>query len=164
MLHVGIDPGLHGAIAFLFDNRSPLIFDTPTLLVQHTTSRKHEYLLPQMVALLSDALTASVQVHVTLEAVHAMPGQGVTSMFNFGRGLGLWEGMLVALRIPYDKVAPQTWKKVMLADGGKDKGSAQMKALSLFPELADQLARKKDDGRAEAVLLALYGKQRWTRR
>ncbi len=88
-----------------------------------------------------------------------MPKQGVTSSFNFGYGLGIWEGIIAAYELPLEKVSPQRWKKTMLADMGKTKDASRYKAISLFPEVAGQLSRVKDDGRAEALLLAEYGRR-----
>jgi crossover junction endodeoxyribonuclease RuvC len=94
---------------------------------------------------------------VGLEEVHAMPGQGVTSMFSMGKGSGLWEGIITALGMPLVRIPPQRWKKEMLADGrGKDKQASIVRALELFPEAASHMARKKDEGRAEAILIAEY--------
>ena len=95
-----------------------------------------------------------------IEAVHSMPKQGVASSFSFGRGLGIWEGILSAYSIPYVKVSPQRWKKEMLADMPRDnKDSSRIAATRLFPNASDMLARKKDDGRAEALLMAAYAQR-----
>ena len=83
-----------------------------------------------------------------------MPGQGVTSMFSFGRSLGILEGTLAGLDIPYTLVTPQVWKKAMGANASKD-GAREM-AMRLWPSKSELFKRKKDDGRAEAALLALY--------
>ena len=85
-----------------------------------------------------------------------MPGQGVRSMFTMGYGVGVWTGLLVGLLLPYNRVTPQRWKKLMM-DGiaAKDKDASRHRAQQLFP-LAD-LRLKKHDGRAEALLIAEYG-------
>ena len=88
-----------------------------------------------------------------------MPKQGVSSSFCFGEGKGMWEGILAALNIPVELVSPQRWKKEIMADQGKDKSAARFKAMALFPSLADQLKLVKHDGRAEALLLAEYGRR-----
>jgi crossover junction endodeoxyribonuclease RuvC len=94
---------------------------------------------------------------VGLELVHAMPGQGVTSMFSMGRGVGIWEGILAGLRIPFDTVTPQAWKKLLLGKGaGDDKNASILRAQALIPGAAEYLSRAKDDGRAEAMLIAEY--------
>lgn len=97
--------------------------------------------------------------HVFLEQVHSMPKQGVASSFNFGRGFGLWEGLLAGMRFPYTLVSPQRWKKAMLADMAKDKGASVLRAKQLFPNCVEQLKLVKDHNKAEALLLAEYGRR-----
>ena len=92
-----------------------------------------------------------------LEQVGAMPGQGVSSMFAFGRAVGVVEGALGALAVPYSRVPPQEWQRGMRVRGGKD--GARERAMALFPARADEFARKKDDGRADASLIAAYGER-----
>lgn len=100
-----------------------------------------------------------LDLHVILEQVHAMPKQGVASSFNFGRGLGLWEGLIVGIGFPYTLVSPQRWKKKMLADMGKDKGASVLRAKQMFPSIASELKLVKDHNKAEALLLAAWGQQ-----
>jgi crossover junction endodeoxyribonuclease RuvC len=88
-----------------------------------------------------------------------MPKQGVASSFCFGQGLGMWQGIIAALGLPLEMPSPQRWKKEMLADQGKDKDASRFKAIALFPALAAQMSRVKDDGRAEAILMAEYGRR-----
>jgi len=147
---VGIDPGLSGAVAILRPSygNGANVFSTPTL----TAKGKKQYAIAEMVRLLSKCSRVE-GVIVILEDVHAMPGQGVTSMFSFGRGVGLWEGILAALQIPYQKVTPQVWKAAM-GLRGKDKGASILLAQQRFPQLAATIGR--NDGRAEALLMALY--------
>jgi crossover junction endodeoxyribonuclease RuvC len=80
-------------------------------------------------------------------------------MFTMGRGLGTWEGVLAGLGIPYELVTPQRWKKALMDGMGKDKDASRLQAIRLFPAIAGQLARKKDDGRADALLIAEYGRR-----
>jgi crossover junction endodeoxyribonuclease RuvC len=94
-----------------------------------------------------------------VEKVHSMPGQGVRSMFTMGVGYGAWLGLLAGLQIPTTLVMPQRWKKVMLADQGQDKDASRLRAIQLFPTEAEYFTRKKDDGRAEAALIAEYGRR-----
>lgn len=90
-----------------------------------------------------------------IERVHAMRGQGVSSCFNFGMGYGVLQGVLGAKRIPFYLITPQEWKKHHRL--GPDKGAARGMAARLFPVQAELFSRVKDDGRAEAALLALFG-------
>lgn len=157
-LYVGIDPGLHGAVAVLRDNEYIGVWDTPTTIVKRGKKKHTVYLPASMVAVLNKIANAfGSSLTVGLEEVHAMPGQGVTSMFSMGKGSGLWEGIITALGMSLVRIPPQRWKKEMLADGkGKDKQASIVRALELFPEAAPQLARKRDEGRAEAILIAEY--------
>ena len=160
MRFIGIDPGLDGAVAAL---PVGVIRDTPTVVVAGK-GNKRTYLVPMMVqqlrALAYEA-NDNGEVHVVLERIHAMPGQGVRSMFSMGHGLGLWEGILTALEIPFEFVTPQRWKKAMMDGTGKDKNASRVKAAQLFPDMAEHLTRKKDHGRADALLLAEYGRRTW---
>ena len=154
---IGIDPGLTGAVAVLPEG---LFFDTPTASVKKGSSKK-VYLVAEMASFIrSFGDSSDPHSHVYIEDVHAMPGQGVSSTFNFGRGFGLWEGIVAALGIPYTLITPQRWQKVMLTGlPGKEKGASRVRAGQLFPQLAGQLTRVKDHGRADALLIAEYGRR-----
>jgi crossover junction endodeoxyribonuclease RuvC len=91
---------------------------------------------------------------IYLEKVHAMPGQGVTSMFKFGEGYGSFKGIMAALAIPYVEITPQSWQKVMFAGISKELGKKRSvyKIGQLFPSLT-----KIDDGSADALCMSLYG-------
>jgi crossover junction endodeoxyribonuclease RuvC len=86
-----------------------------------------------------------------------MPGQGVTSMFNFGRSYGDVRGVIGAMEVPLHFVTPQKWKKHFGLSS--DKEQSRLRAIRMFPAVADSFKRKKDDGRAEAALIALYGSE-----
>ena len=150
MRYIGIDPGLGGAVAVLgSDGFADALHDAPVAIV----GKKREHVAARMVGILKPYAENSV---AALELVHSMPKQGVASAFNFGRGLGLWIGILAALGIPYDLVTPQRWKGVMMDGMGKEKDAARLRAMQLFPFESDQLALKKHHGRAEALLIAEY--------
>jgi crossover junction endodeoxyribonuclease RuvC len=151
-LYIGIDPGLNGAIAFLDVEKGHLsIMDMPILEVKRNNKTKNE-VNPVGVAI-AMGLAGEVS-RAVLERVGAMPGQGVTSVFSFGRSVGIIEGVLATMLIPVDIVTPQAWQKAAGARGGKD-GSRQ-RAMELFPNYAGMFIRKKDDGRADAALMAWY--------
>src|SRR5712692_2445907 len=153
-MHIGIDPGLSGAVAVLAaDGALVAVHDTPVLTLATTRGTRQEYDLPGLVALLG--AYAGPQAHVTLEESQAMPGQGVRSMFTIGVGFGVWLGVLAALAFPSTRVRPAVWKRALGV--GKDKEASRLRAMQLFPT-AD-LRRKKDHGRAEALLLAYWGWQ-----
>ena len=148
---LAIDPGASGALAFFSPDTGTLdIVDMPTVQVKRGQKLKTE-ISPQMLAAIVSARKPAIAV---LEKVGAMPGQGSSSMFQFGRGVGICEGVLAALQIPTDYVTPQAWQKAVNARDGKD-GNRQ-RAAELFPAYAHLFARKKDDGRADAALMAYW--------
>ena len=152
MIVLGIDPGLSGALAF-YDTVSEalVVMDMPTVEVTRNGKSKREV----SPALVADMVAGKGVEKAFMERVSAMPGQGVSSMFSFGRSSGVVEGVLAAYEIPTTLVTPQAWMKAMGVRAGKD-GSRE-RAMQLFPQYADQFARKKDNGRSDAVLIAKYG-------
>jgi hypothetical protein len=152
MYTIGIDCGLEGSVAILgADGGLVGLYDTPTLVLRTSRGTKREFDCPGMAAILVPF--AGPQSHTILEEAQAMPHQGTRSMFTVGVGFGLWLGTLAALRMPYSRVRPHTWKRALAL--GKDKEQSRLRAQQLFPD-AD-LRRRKDHGRAEALLLAHYG-------
>jgi crossover junction endodeoxyribonuclease RuvC len=149
---MGIDPGLSGAIA-IYDTATGelMVEDMPTVEVTRNGKAKREI----SAQLLSEAIAAAYAQQAYLERVGAMPGQGVSSVFSFGRSVGMLEGVLAALDIPTTIVPPTTWQRKVNVRGGKD-GSRE-RAMQLFPKYAHLFSRKKDDGRADAALIAYYG-------
>ena len=152
MIILGIDPGLSGALAFL-DTKTGVIAveDMPTVTVLRNRKEKRE-VSPQLVA----AMVVKRHVEAAfLEKVNAMAGQGVSSVFSFGRSFGMIEGILAALKMPVTFVAPATWVKGVARSPGKD--ASRARAMELFPYNVDYFKRKKDDGRADAALIACWG-------
>lgn len=149
---IGIDPGLSGAIAF-YDTVEGVveIADMPTVELVRNGKKKREV----SAVLLSNILTRHKVDAAFVERVNAMAGQGVTSVFSFGRSSGMVEGILAAYDIPTTLVTPQAWQKAVGQRAGKD-GSRE-RAMQLFPAQADLFQRKKDDGRSDAALIAYYG-------
>ena len=162
MIYIGIDPGLSGAVGIICDNPNMVlqvtVQDTPTVLVEGEKTRR-KYLVPAMANILSGFKDSGEGVLAILENVHSMPKQGVASSFCFGEGKGMWEGILAAYQIPTELVSPQRWKKAIMADQGKEKSAARFKAMALFPSMAEHLKLVKHDGRAEALLMAEYGRR-----
>ncbi len=151
-MHIGIDPGLSGAVAVLADDGVLVsVHDTPVLTLRTSRGTKQEYDLAGMAALLRPYTGPGAQV--LIEESQAMPGQGTRSMFTIGVGFGAWLGILAALQLPYTRVRPQVWKRALGL--GPDKEQCRLRAMQLFP--GADLRRKKDHGRAEALLLAWYG-------
>lgn len=156
-LYIGIDPGLNGALGWIAGEEAGII-DAATAEVRVGRAIRRDYLPAAMAGELAE-LCARWRGHeprAALERVHSMPGQGVTSMFSFGRGVGLWEGILAALQIPYQTVEPARWKKGVGLPVRSEKGESRVYAAMQFPQLASQLVRVKDDGRAEALLMARW--------
>jgi crossover junction endodeoxyribonuclease RuvC len=129
--------------------------DTPTLTIRVARGSKATYDVPGMASLLEPY--SGLQAHVLIEESQAMPGQGTRSMLTIGFGYGLWIGILATLEIPYTTVRPAQWKKAFSL--GKDKEASRLRAQQLYP--AADLRRKRDHGRAEALLLAHYGLRQW---
>ena len=152
MIFIGIDPGLNGAIAFFDIAKGHLsVIDMPVVEMLRGGKKKREVsaqMLAQIIRLAERPCTAM------FERVNAMPGQGVTSVFSFGRSSGIVEGVLAALAIPMHIITPQVWQKAASVRGGKD--GARQRATELFPAYAGLFARKKDDGRADAACMAWY--------
>ena len=149
--YAGIDPGLSGAIAFFTPDKGLLIVhDMPTVEVTRNGKKKNEINAYALASLFPVVATDEA----VLERVGAMPGQGVTSVFSFGRSVGIVEGVLAALSISVTIVSPQAWQKAAGVRGGKD--GSRLRASELFPNYAALFSRKKDDGRADAALMAWY--------
>jgi crossover junction endodeoxyribonuclease RuvC len=149
---LGIDPGLSGALAlYTTSDQTVEVFDMPVLELVRNGKKKGEVSAQALANLLAGrGIKAAF-----LERVNAMPGQGVTSVFSFGRSTGIVEGILAAYDIPTTLVTPQAWQKAVGQRAGKD-GSRE-RAMQLFPAQADLFQRKRDDGRSDAALIAYYG-------
>lgn len=157
---LGIDPGAYGALALLDAgstgpfNRSLLtLWDMPVIVGKVGGRNKSQISESLLAGLIRDARPDVVW----LEQVHAMPRQGVTSSFNFGVAYGMARGVCAALGVPVQLIAPPVWKRHFRLGSGKH--DSRLLACRLFPGSAAQFARVRDDGRAEAALLALYGSQ-----
>lgn len=150
---LGIDPGASGAVAVLDGAALVAVHDMPTKKVK--VSGKMKTRIDSRA--LYEALHDYQVTHVFLEQVSAMPGQGVSSMFAFGRATGIAEGVSATKSKELIEVRPQVWKKHFGLDGHKD-GSRDA-AMERWPGMASYFQRKKDDGRAEAALIGLWGQE-----
>lgn len=154
MLIAGIDPGKTGALAILHSDGSVEFFDVPRIKLKGKdvpawTEWRRSW---------SFALEWASPDLVVIEDVSARPGQGVTSMFTFGRTLGFAHALAIGCGASVQTVTPSVWKaKMGLINSGK--GASREKACALYPSTAASLGRVKDDGRAEALLLAHYGRK-----
>ena len=152
---IGIDPGISGAVAVFEDGKLVNVSDMPTLKVESgKTTKSHISAITLFRMLEGWQQMGNDQMHIVIEKVGAMPGQGVTSMFNFGRSAGIIEGVVAALQRPYTYVTPAAWTKAVGRATGKD--ASRMRAMELFPTRAELFKRAKDDGRADAALIAYW--------
>ena len=150
---IGIDPGLSGAIAVIENNVVKNIYDMPVMA--EGKKNKRQLNSAQLVKLLKDNIKDKEDISVIVEQVHAMPGQGVTSMFNFGQTFGAIKGICAALGLPIYFVRPAKWKKHFeLINSSKD--SSRTKAIEMYPSLSHHLSRKKDVNKSDAILIARY--------
>jgi len=155
MLIIGIDPGLSGSICFLIDGKILDVIEMPTMaegkknkrqvngsqVFNEITKRTKEY--------------QKNQVRVVIEQVSAMPGQGVTSMFNFGQSFGVLKGVCTAMQLPMYFVRPAKWKKYFnLINSEKD--ASRTRAIEIFPSFSSSLSKKKDSNKADAILIASF--------
>jgi len=148
---IGIDVGLDGAIAMMRGETLTGIVDMPTVSLDRNGKTKRQISIPELIAILDEFKPEEAYC----ERVFAMSGQGVTSVFSFGRSLGAIEGVIAARSIKATLITPQTWQKAMGVSGGKD--GARARAMELFPYNVDYFKLKKHDGRADAALIACWG-------
>ena len=150
---IGVDPGLSGAIAILEDNRVKEIFDMPVM--SDGKKNKRQLNSAQLVKILKDNIKDHQDTVMVVEQVNAMPGQGVTSMFNFGQTFGAIKGICAALGLPIFFVRPAKWKKYFeLINSSKD--ASRTKAIEMYPYISEKLSKKKDVNKSDAILIARY--------
>ena len=150
---VGIDPGLSGAIAILENNKVLSILDMPVMA--EGKKNKRQLNSAQLVSILKENIKKDEETTVVVEQVNAMPGQGVTSMFNFGQTFGAIKGVCAALNFPIFFVRPSKWKKHFeLINSSKD--ASRTKVIEMYPSLSNQLAKKKDVNKSDAILIAKF--------
>ena len=153
MIIIGIDPGISGAISIVENKRILEVYDTPTMI--DGKKNKRQINSAQVTNIIKERLNSDKKVVVVVEQVNAMPGQGVTSMFNFGQSFGVIKGICAALSLPIYFVRPTKWKKHFnLIKTNKD--ASRTKVIEAYPELSSKLHRKKDSNRADAILIALH--------
>ncbi len=150
---IGIDPGLNGAIVIMENNKVLSVFDMPVM--SEGKKNKRQLNSAQLVRIIKENTLANDDINVVVEQVNAMPGQGVTSMFNFGQTFGAIKGVCAALELPIFFVRPAKWKKHFeLINASKD--SSRTKVIEMYPTLSNDLAKKKDVNKSDAILIARY--------
>jgi len=153
MIIFGIDPGVSGAISVLENKKVLEVFEMPTMI--DGKKNKKQVNGSQVTNIFKERLNNHKDIIVVVEHVNAMPGQGVTSMFNFGQSFGAIKGICAALNLPIYFVRPAKWKKYFnLIKTNKD--ASRTKVIQVYPEISAQLSRKKDSNKADAILIARY--------
>ena len=155
MLIIGIDPGISGAICFFEDGQVREILEMPTMAEGKKNKRQvngaqiYNEIFSRIEGLNRE------EIKIVIEQVSAMPGQGVTSMFNFGQSFGVIKGICSAMQLSMYFVRPAKWKKYFnLINSQKD--ASRTKAIEIFPYISTQLSRKKDANKADAILIASF--------
>ena len=150
---IGIDPGLSGGIAILDDLKIFDIYDMPVM--SEGKKNKNQLNSAQLVNIIRKNLIPNGNTFLIVEQVSAMPGQGVTSMFNFGQTFGSIKGICAALNLPIFFVRPAKWKKHFdLINSSKD--ASRTKVIEMYPSISPRLSKKKDVNKADAILIARY--------
>ena len=153
MIIIGIDPGVSGAISVLENKKVIDIFEMPTMI--DGKKNKKQVNGSQITNIIKEEINKKKEIIVVVEHVNAMPGQGVTSMFNFGQSFGVLKGICAALSLPIYFVRPTKWKKYFnLIKTNKD--ASRTKVIEAYPEISSKLSRKKDSNKADAILIARY--------
>tara|TARA_B100001250_G_scaffold411632_1_gene440752 strand:+ start:283 stop:777 length:495 start_codon:yes stop_codon:yes gene_type:complete len=155
MLIIGIDPGISGAICFFENGEIKDVIDMPVMA--EGKKNKKQINGSQIFNEISTRIKnyKAENINVVIEQVSAMPGQGVTSMFNFGQSFGVLKGICAAMQLPIFLVRPVRWKKHFeLINSQKD--SSRTKVIQIFPKISSHLSRKKDANKADAILIASF--------
>ena len=155
MLIIGIDPGITGSICFFEDGKIIDVVEMPNMA--EGKKNKRQVNGAQIYHEISKRIKnlEKKDIKVIIEQVAAMPGQGVTSMFNFGQSFGVLKGICAAMQVPMYFVRPAKWKKYFnLINSEKD--ASRTKAIEIFPHFSAQLSRKKDSNKADAILISSF--------
>ena len=156
MLIIGIDPGISGSICFFEDGKIIDVIEMPTM--NDGKKNKKQVNGAQIYNEFKKRINKDSnidKIRVVIEKVSAMPGQGVTSMFNFGQSFGILKGICSAMQIPMYFVRPAKWKKYYnLINSEKD--ASRARAIEIFPYFSSQLSKKKDSNKADAILIASF--------
>jgi len=154
MLVIGIDPGISGSICFFRDGKIIDVIEMPIILMEKKNKRQvnGSQIYNEILKRVSNS---DKDVRVVIEQVSAMPGQGVTSMFNFGQSFGILKGICSAMQLPMFFIRPAKWKKYFnLINSQKD--ASRTRAIEIFPYFSTQLSKKKDSNKADAILIASF--------
>lgn len=155
MSWLGIDPGLSGALALLQPDRL-LVADVPTLTIQRNGKSRRDIDIHALLTIVRDCKAMGAE-RAFLEQVNAQPGNGAAHAFTYGKGYGVILCALAACGMPVEHVPAAVWKRVLKVP--KDKDGARARASEIMPQHSEKWKRVKDDGRAEAALIAEYGRR-----
>ena len=154
MLIIGIDPGISGSICFFKDGKIIEVIEMP-VMTEGKKNKKQINGSQIYNEFLNKINGIDDEIRVVIEQVSAMPGQGVTSMFNFGQSFGILKGICSAMQLPMFFVRPAKWKKYFnLINSQKD--ASRTRAIEIFPYFSTQLSKKKDSNKADAILIASF--------
>ena len=155
MLIIGIDPGISGSICFFEDGKILDVIEMPTMIEGKKNKKQVNGSQIYNEITKRTKQTDKKNIKVIIEQVSAMPGQGVTSMFNFGQSFGILKGICSAMQLPMYFVRPAKWKKYFnLINSEKD--ASRTRAIEIFPYFSSQLSKKKDNNKADAILIASF--------
>ena len=155
MLIIGIDPGISGSICFFEDGKILEVIEMPVMTEGKKNKKQVNGAQVYNEILKKIDKIEKHNVRVIIEKVSAMPGQGVTSMFNFGQSFGILKGICSAMQLPLYYVRPAKWKKYFgLINSEKD--ASRTRAIEMFPNFSSQLSKKKDINKADAILIASF--------
>ena len=156
MIIIGIDPGVSGAICILNNGKITEVYEMPTMI--DGKKNKKQVNGAEITNIFQKELISNANAKVVIEHVSAMPGQGVTSMFNFGQSFGVLKGICAALKLPVYFVRPVKWKRYFnLIKTNKD--ASRTKVIEIFPYISSKIPKKKDANKADAILIAAYFNQ-----
>ena len=155
MLIIGIDPGISGSICFFENGKILEVVEMPTMTDGKKNKRQVNGAQIYNEILKRINQNDKQNIRVIIEQVSAMPGQGVTSMFNFGQSFGILKGICSAMQLPMYFVRPAKWKKYYnLINSEKD--ASRTRAIEMFPYFSSELSKKKDSNKADAILIASF--------
>ena len=155
MLIIAIDPGISGSICFFEDGKILDVVEMPTMIEGKKNKKQANGAQIYNEILKRINKIDKRNIKVIIEQVSAMPGQGVTSMFNFGQSFGILKGICSAMQLSMYFVRPAKWKKYFnLINSEKD--ASRTKAIEIFPYFSSNLSKKKDSNKADAILIASY--------
>jgi len=155
MLIIGIDPGISGSICFFEDGKILDVVEMPTMTEGKKNKRQVNGAQIYNEILKRIENKEKNNIRIIIEQVSAMPGQGVTSMFNFGQSFGILKGICSAMQLPMFFVRPAKWKKYFgLINSEKD--ASRTRAIEMFPYFSPHLSKKKDSNKADAILIASF--------